>query len=117
MNQDSFFSIDRLVDFGLGLAVSQQMVNSMNQALQNMHVPGLQTPMIPASTLAFHVVMDGKAAGPFNDAELSSLIAAGRVTKDTLAWRPGMVQWEKVESVPAILRLVALCPPPVPPEA
>jgi hypothetical protein len=93
------------------------MVNAMNQALQNTHVPGLQTPMVPGAALAFHVALDGKPAGPFNDAELSSLITAGRVTKDSLAWRPGMVRWEKVENVPAILRLVAMCPPPLPPEA
>jgi hypothetical protein len=26
MNEDSFFSINRLVEFGMGLAVAQQMV-------------------------------------------------------------------------------------------
>ena len=40
MNDDNFFSIERLVEFGLGMGIAQQMVNSMNQAMKNVHIPG-----------------------------------------------------------------------------
>ena len=40
MNDDSFFSINRLVEFGMGMAVAQKMVNTMNKTMISMHVPG-----------------------------------------------------------------------------
>ncbi len=55
--------------------------------------------------------MDGKRSGPYSEQELSRLIADKKVTKVTYVWRPGMIDWQKVENVPDILRLVALTPP------
>ena len=40
MDNNSFFSIDRLVEFGMSMAVANQMVQTMNQFMQAMHVPG-----------------------------------------------------------------------------
>ena len=33
MDNNSFFSVDRLVEFGLGMAMAQQMVGMMNQTM------------------------------------------------------------------------------------
>ena len=82
MDDQSCFYIDRLVDFGLGMGVANQMVGMMNQYL--------------------------------NDGEMANLIAQKRVNKDTLAWVPGMMGWKPIEEVPAILKIVALAPPPLP---
>lgn len=41
MNEDSFYSINRLVEFGLGMSVAQQMVQTMNTAMTDMQVPEL----------------------------------------------------------------------------
>ena len=41
--ENDFNSIDRLVEFGMGIAVAQQMVNTMNYAMSNMAVPGVST--------------------------------------------------------------------------
>ncbi|WP_153111220.1 DUF4339 domain-containing protein [Propionivibrio limicola] len=120
MNNDNFFSIDRLVEFGLGLGVAQQMVNSMNHALRNTYIPGTMNPMegtLQKPPSAFFVILDGKQAGPFSEEELTRLIAQGAVDKATYAWKAGMPNWERCENVPEILRLVALCPPPFNPEA
>jgi hypothetical protein len=118
MNNDNFFSIDRLVEFGLGVGVAQQMVNSMNHALQNTYIPGSMNQMagnIPARSLgAFFVILDGKQAGPFSEDEMTRLILQGAVGKTTYVWRAGMPAWERCENVPEVLRLVALCPPPLP---
>jgi hypothetical protein len=45
MDDSSFFSMDRLVEFGMGMTVAQQMVKTMNQSMTNMHVPGAMNPM------------------------------------------------------------------------
>ncbi len=117
MNSDNFFSIDRLVEFGLGIGVAQQMVSSMNHALQNTYIPGTMNPMAPSKLpSAFYVILDGKQAGPFNEDELSRLLVQGTVTRATNVWKAGMAKWEQAENVPEVLRLVALCPPPFKPD-
>lgn len=118
MGENSFYSIDRLVEFGLTLGVATQMASSMNASLQAMQIPGAKNPMQP-NTLAgnqplFYVVLDGNAVGPLSTSELSLLIAEKRVVKETYVWSPGMVDWQLAENVPEVLRLVALTPPPVP---
>ena len=113
MNENNFFSIDRLVEFGLGMGVAQQMVNVMNQSLHSMYVPGSIQSMPPPVQSIYYVALEGKAVGPLNDKELSQLISLKRITKDTLAWVPGMSEWQPIELVPAILKVIALTPPPL----
>ena len=120
MDESSFYSIDRLVEFGLSLGIATQMANSMNTGLQEMQIPGVRNPMRP-NTLAegqplFYVVLDGKSVGPLVTSELSRLIAEKRVTKETYVWKPGMPDWQLAENVPDVLKLAALTPPPVPRE-
>ncbi len=111
MNEDSFFSINRLVEFGMGMAVAQQMVNSMNSALTNMHVPGSMNP-IQSTPQFYYVLLEGNQAGPFSEQELSRLIAEKTVVNETYIWKPGLPKWEIAEKLPEILKLVALAPPP-----
>jgi hypothetical protein len=40
-NKDSFFSMDRLVEFGIGMAMSQQIVQSMNNMMAQIKQPPL----------------------------------------------------------------------------
>jgi hypothetical protein len=113
MDDSNFFSIDRLVEFGMGMAMARQMVNVMNQSMQSMYVPGSIQSM-PKPILqqhVYYVAVDGQPVGPLNDSELSQLITQKKVNKNTLAWVPGMSGWEPVEQVPAILKVIALTPP------
>ena len=113
MNDQNFFSIDRMVEFGMGVAVSQQMAKQMNALLQNTPIPGFSTPMLntPKAT-QYHVIFDSKPSGPYTETEMSRLIVDGKLKKDSYVWRPGMAVWELVENVADILKLVALAPPP-----
>jgi hypothetical protein len=112
MNDDSFFSINRLVEFGMGMAVAQQMVNTMNNAMANMHVPGAMNPMQSPEQQFYYAIIEGNQAGPFSEQELSRLIAEKKVVKETYIWKPGLLKWEIAEKMPEILKLVALAPPP-----
>lgn len=105
MNND-FSSIERLMEFGMSLAVAQQMVETMNHAIGNMAVPGAGAPI--AQQREYFVAVDGAQAGPLSEAELSQLIAAGRVNKDTLIWYRGLTAWKRVYDVPEALKLVLL---------
>lgn len=115
MNESNFFSIDRLVEFGMGMAVAQQMVKVMNQSMQQMYVPGSaqSMPQPAVQQQVYYVAIDGKPVGPLNDSELSQLVAQQKVNKDTLSWVPGMSGWQPIEQVPAILKVIALTPPPL----
>lgn len=118
MNESSFYSIDRLVEFGLTLGVATQMATSMNEGIQSMQIPGARNPMRPNALAEdhplFYAALDGKAVGPLTASDLSRLIAEKHVTRETYVWKPGMTDWQLAESVPEVLKLVALTPPPVP---
>ena len=115
MDDNSFYSIDRLVEFGMGMAVAQQMTQTLNQTMKNMHIPGTMNPMQAPAETSYYAALDGQQAGPFSEKEMMRLIADRRVNKDTLVWTPGMPAWQPIEKVPQVLRLVALTPPPMPP--
>ena len=115
MNDESFFSIDRLVEFGLGMAMAQQMVNVMNQSMRGMYVPGSIQSMPQATSQIYYVAIECRQVGPLSDSELMQLITQRKVSKDTLTWMPGMQTWQPIEQVPAVLKLIALTPPPLNP--
>ena len=113
MDHNSFFSIDRLVEFGLGIGIARQMVNVMNESMRTMYVPGSIQSMPQPTHSVYYVAIDGKAVGPMNDSELSQLITQKKINKDTLAWVPGMTAWQPIEKIPSILKVIALTPPPL----
>lgn len=113
MDDNSFFSIDRLVDFGLEMGMASQMVSMMNLYMRNMEIPGSAQQIARPIASIYYVALDGKPIGPLNDSEMSQLIMQKRVNKDTLAWMPGMTGWKAIEQIPAILKIVALTPPPL----
>lgn len=117
MNQDNgFFSVDRLVEFGLGMAMAQQMVQMFNQTISAMNT---QMPVYGQSTMQqnssmFYVGIDGKPVGPLHEFDIVQLYQNGKINKESLAWMPGMTQWQRIEEVPAILRVIAMVPPTMP---
>lgn len=114
MNDNNFFSIDRLVEFGMGMAMAQQMVQVMNKSMSQMYVPGSIQSMPTSQVQTFYVAINGQSVGPLTESDFSRLVTEKKVTKDSLAWMPGMLGWQPIEQIPAILRIVALAPPPIP---
>lgn len=96
----------------MSLAVAQQMVQAMNNALTIMHVPGTMYPMRLAPQQFYYAIVEGKQARPFSEQELSLLIADKKVVKETYIWRPESATWERTKNLPDILRLVTLAPLP-----
>lgn len=115
MNDSDFFSVDKLVEFGLGLAISQQMVASMNYTINNSITPGA-THGSPSNLSAelFFFALENQAMGPFSGKETLDLIQNGKINKETLAWKPGNAAWKKIEEMPDILKYIALVPPQLP---
>ncbi len=106
MNND-FSSIERLMEFGLSMAVAQQMMATMNHCIANTVVPGAGAP-IANQGRRFFAVIDGAQAGPFDEREVDNLIATGRIAAQSLMWRQGMSAWGAAETIPEINRLLLL---------
>lgn len=72
----------------------------------------------PSAGPVYHVAMDGNATGPFGLGELGRMVATGRLTAETLVWRPGMVDWAMAGDVsdlaPLFARRGPRTPPPIP---
>ncbi|NDW11464.1 DUF4339 domain-containing protein [Bacteroides sp. 214] len=112
MNENSFLSIEKLVEFGMSLAVARQMVKSMNQTITGMHIPGAMNPMQSTTPQFYYAIIDNTQSGPYSEQELSRLILDKKVHKETYIWKPGMSKWDVAENIPEVLKLVILSPPP-----
>lgn len=106
MNND-YSSIERLLEFGLSIAVARQMMATMNHCIANTVVPGAGNP-IASNAKRFFAVIDNAQAGPFDDREVENLIAAGRIGSQSLMWRQGLTAWSVAESIPEVNRLLLL---------
>lgn len=110
-----FYSIDKLVEFGMTSAAATQMVNSMNQTFNHMQMPGVGKAMPENKEDIYYTVINGEQSGPFSLTDISRLISEKKIVKESYLWKPGMKGWDLAENIPEVLRLVAITPPPVPP--
>ena len=109
-----FYSMDKLVEFGMSMVIANQMATSMNQMLNQMQVTGAGKAMPTNADNIYFAVIEGKQSGPYSLIEVSRFIAEKKIVKETYIWKPGMAQWELAENVPEVLHLVAITPPPIP---
>ncbi|MBK7754253.1 MAG: DUF4339 domain-containing protein [Flavobacteriales bacterium] len=113
MDEHNFYSIDRLMEFGMGMAIAQQMVKTMNESISNMHVPGS---VISGSGQGFFfAVVEGKQMGPLSEEDVARLIREKKIVNETYMWKPSLSAWMLAEHIPEVVRLAALTPPPLPP--
>ncbi len=114
------------LDFGVGMAMGQQLMNNMQpgqaQAAQrNMTqpmgappaapaAPGAMPPPLPTQAAEWHVAIDGQQAGPFTIDQLRSQ----PMKRDTLAWKAGMAGWIAAAELPELSVLFQDAPPPLP---
>ncbi len=61
-----------------------------------------------------HIAENGQSVGPFNAAQLSEAVAAGRLRPESLVWSAGMAGWLPASQVPALAALFQSGPPPLP---
>ena len=92
------------------------MAGPVSQAVSNSPQspnPPKTPPPIQGTTQYFLAVKD-KQKGPFDMSNLSSQVASGILTKQTLVWTEGMEKWEPAGQLPELERLFAGTPPPLP---
>lgn len=57
---NDFYSMDKLVEFGMSMAIANQMVSSMNQSLNQMQIPGAGKAMPSNTENIYFAVINGK---------------------------------------------------------
>ncbi len=110
MDDNNFFAMDRLMEFGLSMGMANQMINMMNQTMQNVQMPETAKPVLPQA-VEWYVVLDGKANGPFTEKEMKGLLLDKKISKDTLVWCAGMSAWQPIETTIEIQKLILQLPP------
>ena len=113
-----------MAGMAVGGAVGQNvagMMNGMMGGLGGQTVqPGAQTPP-PAPQAGYHVAVNGAATGPFSPALLAQMAAAGTLTRDSLVWKQGMVEWRRAGDVDELASVFGggapSGMPPIPPTA
>lgn len=109
--QNPLNTVTDLVEFGLGIAVAQQMVNTINHCIDNMKTPGADSRIQNSyNQNLFHIVSNNNVTGPFTLDEITVLIRAKTITVETLAWRYGLSGWTKAGNIPEINKLIMLNP-------
>ncbi len=105
---NSFDSIERLMEFGMSMAVAQQMINTMNHTINNMQVPGYGNSFIAPQPQQYYAVVDGAQVGPITESEVSQLITAKKITAEALMWKPGACAWSTAQAMPEINKHILL---------
>lgn len=115
-----FSSLDKLMEFGLGLGIATQMMNTMNHVISQTAIPGvginpginypsMEQNSAEASFLKkYYIVHDEKVAGPLDEKEIERLLKNGVIGKQTFCWSPGMSGWKFAENIPEINKLILL---------
>ncbi len=99
---------------GMGMGLGFVMANQMGQTLAGSGQAGArETPPPLPRAGQFYVALEGRQAGPFDLGMLQQQIASGRLTPQTLVWRPGMATWVAAEQVEELKGLFS-GPPPLP---
>lgn len=112
---DGFNMAAMMASMAVGGAVGQNIagaLNSMMGGINQQTTMGAIPPPIPA--VAYHVVVNGQATGPFGIAVLAQMATAGQFTADSLVWKNGMPQWVKAGTVDELKSLFTNVMPPIP---
>lgn len=125
-----FSSLDKLVEFGLGVGIATQMMNTMNHSIAQTAVPGVginpglssnvnevKDVAAPAGVApkpqasaekSYYIVKDERMAGPLSEHELGELVKKGVVSYDTFCWYNGLNSWKFAEDIPEVNKLLLL---------
>lgn len=102
-----------MATMAVGNVVGQNIAGAMNTAMNGMN-PGAVPPPIPV--VAYHIAINGQAAGPYDLAALKQMAMAGQFNAASLVWKTGMAEWVKAGTVDELKTVLSCIPPAVPTE-
>ena len=106
-----------MASMAVGGAVGQNIAGAMSNMMGGINqqtIPGAVPPPIPV--VAYHVAINGQAAGPFDMTSLTQMAASGQLASDSLVWRKGMAQWAKAGTLDDLKVQFENAMPAIPPQ-
>jgi len=108
-----------MAGMAVGGAVGRNVASVMDGMMGGLgQQPQSQAVTPPPLPVEYHVAVGGQAAGPYALYVLASMAGSGTLTRDTLVWKPGMLDWARAGDVPELSQLFGgtggTTPPPVP---
>ena len=105
-----------LAGAGAGLGAGMAIGSAMGQGFGSPSQAGAPppppfAPPPPPTAPVWSLAIEGKTYGPYTDEALRGMLAAGQVSPQAMAWRPGAAGWATLES----LLGQSAAPPPPPP--
>lgn len=112
-NGIGFNPASMMAAMAVGSAVGQNMAGIMNNTMSG-QVPqnNFSPPPIPIPT--YHIAINGQDTGSFDINTLKQMAATGQINADSLAWKAGMSNWARIDTIDELKSLLAEIPP-VPP--
>ena len=96
---------------GIGGVVGAMTAKTINTSTQDTS----EIPPIP--NVDYYLAINGKRQGPFNQNAIEQKVDNGEITGNTLIWKKGLRQWEKLGDMEDFKHLFDdNCPPPIPTE-
>ena len=104
------------IEMGVGLAMAKSMTENQAATPQAASASTDTPPPLPHQQV-WHVSIDNKSMGPYDQNNLVTLIQNGSLTTDSLVWTSGMSNWEAAEENHYFTELLSKfrnTPPPLP---
>lgn len=113
---DGFNMAAMMASMAVGGAVGQNIAGSMNNMMQGINQPAMNsiTPP-PMPTVAYYVAINGQAIGPFDINTLKYMVAKEQFVPNSLVWKSGMETWLRADAVDDLKNLFNNAMPPIPP--
>jgi membrane protease subunit (stomatin/prohibitin family) len=99
---------------GMGMGMGFAMANQMGQTFSQQPAQSSSSPPPIPGAASIFVAQGGQRTGPFDVGTIDSMIADGRIKKDTLIWKEGMSDWLAAENEPSLKSKFGNVPPPIP---
>ncbi len=86
-----------MAGMAIGGAVGQNISASINGAMSQLNQASVTPPPVPV--IAYYVVIDGQAKGPFDIGKMKQMASNGIMNKASWVWKEGMSEWVSADSV------------------
>jgi membrane protease subunit (stomatin/prohibitin family) len=98
---------------GMGLGVGGTFGQQMGNIAGVMQQQNVQAPPPPPVATVYHVLINNTQY-QYDLHSIGQYIQNGQITRDTLVWKAGMVQWAKASDCSELQNLFGTIPPPPP---
>lgn len=98
---------------GLGMNMGGQMANGVGANFNINPSSPMATPPPLQQVVQYFLAINGQSQGPFDMNTVVSLISNRNISMETLVWKQGMANWDKIQNLQEF-SMFFNCPPPLP---